>query len=125
VFSGQRQDFGRVSVGLPSDARDRFEVKHFGTNFGSIERRPHGALRIFRPPLEATVRVLEGAPSWVGFSGMHGDIAAASGPWQSSGEWWKEKQWTREEWDVAVGNVLLRIYRDSRTKRWYTEGIYD
>jgi len=120
---------GKNNVGSPElanvHARDRFEVQHFGTNFGGIERRPHGALRMFRPPLEATVRMIENVPSWVGFSGMHGDIAAASGPWQSSGEWWKDRQWTREEWDVAVGNVLLRIYRDSRTKRWYAEGIYD
>jgi protein ImuB len=56
---------------------------------------------------------------------MHGDIGAASGPWRSSGEWWNNRQWMREEWDVAVGNALLRIYRDSRENRWYAEGIYD
>jgi protein ImuB len=120
---------GKGNVGSPElsniYARDRFEMKHFGTDFGPIERRPHGALRIFRPPLPATVRTIENVPAWIGFSGMHGDIGAASGPWRSSGEWWNNRQWMREEWDVAVGNALLRIYRDSRENRWYAEGIYD
>jgi len=135
---------GKDNVGSPElanvHARDRFEMKHFGTDFGRIERRPHGALRIFRPPLEATVRTRDNVPAWIGFSGMHGDVAAASGPWRSSGEWWSGRQWMREEWDVAVGNALLRIYRafleglsgldrsDGAVipdSRWYAEGIYD
>lgn len=120
---------GKGNVGSPHlanvYARDRFEVKHFGTDFGSVERQHHGALRIFRPPFEATVRTVDDVPSWIGFSGMHGDIAVASGPWRTSGEWWNNRQWTREEWDVAVGNALLRIYRDCRQSRWYAEGVYD
>ena len=112
---------GKDKVGSPElanvHARDRFEMKHFGSDFGLIERRPHGALRIFRPPLEATVRELEGVPAWIGFSGMHGDIAAASGPWRSSGEWWNGRQWMREEWDVAISSSLLRIYRTFKNER--------
>jgi len=120
---------GKGNVGSPEPAnvyaRDRFEVKHFGTDFGHIERQRHGALRIYRPALEATVRMVDSVPSWIGFSGMHGPIAVASGPWRSSGEWWNNRQWTHEEWDIAVGNALLRIYRDCRQSRWYAEGIYD
>ena len=119
---------GKDHVGSPAlanvHARDQFEMKHFGVDFGRIERRAHGALRIFRPPLEATVRILEGVPVWIGFAGMHGDIEAASGPWCSSGEWWNDRQWSREEWDVAVSNALLRIFK-VQDKRWYAEGIYD
>ncbi len=82
------------------------------------------ALRRFRPPLQATVRVLDGVPSWIAFSGMHGDISAASGPWNSSGEWWNDDTvWSREEWDIAVSQTLLRVYRVKN--RWYAEGIYD
>ena len=119
---------GKDHVGSPAlanvHARDRFEMNHFGVDFGRIERRAHGALRIFRPPFEATVRIFEGVPVWIGFAGMHGDIEAASGPWQSSGEWWNGRQWSREEWDVAVSNALLRIFK-VQDKRWYAEGIYD
>ena len=35
------------------------------------------------------------------------------------------KAWTREEWDIAVSNSLLRIYRANEKSRWYAEGIYD
>ena len=106
-------------------ARDRFEMKHFGADFVRAERRGQGALRLFRPPLEATVRTHDGVPAWIGFSGMHGDIAAASGPWRSSGEWWNGRNWSREEWDIAVDSSLLRIFRLPRESRWYAEGIYD
>ena len=68
--------------------------------------------------------MLDEVPAWIAFTGMHGDIAAASGPWRSEGEWWHgEKTWAREEWDIAVSHTLLRIYRAKN--RWYAEGIYD
>jgi hypothetical protein len=66
--------------------------------------------------------MLDGVPAWIAFSGMHGNIDAASGPWRSEGEWWHEA-WAREEWDVAVSHTLLRIYRAK--SRWYAEGVYD
>jgi len=120
---------GNENVGAPrladTHARDRFEMQHFGVDFGFIERRLHGALRLFRPPFAATVRTREGIPVWIAFSGTHGEIAVASGPWQSSGEWWNSRHWTREEWDVTVSNSLLRIYRAVGEDRWYAEGIYD
>jgi protein ImuB len=120
---------GQDNVGSPElanvYARERFAMKHFGADFDFIERRPHGALRLFRPPLEATVRTLDSVPAWIGFSGMHGAIDAASGPWRSCGEWWSGRQWSREEWDIAVSRSLLRITRTIPENRWYAEGIYD
>jgi len=143
---------GKDNVGSPelhdTHARNRFELQHFGENrqdakvakskeriaiplgdLGVLAVLPvpnSGALRLFRPPLEATVRMLEGVPAWIAFSGMHGEIAAASGPWRSAGEWWNSGlAWTREEWDIAVSNSLLRIYRTNEKNRWYAEGIYD
>lgn len=120
---------GKEHVGAPElanvYARDRFSMKHFGENFVFIERRPHGALRMFRPPLEATVRTVDGVPAWIGFSGMHGDITTASGPWRAGGEWWNSRHWMREEWDVEVCGCLLRIYFGNSTARWFAEGVYD
>jgi protein ImuB len=111
---------GKENVGAPEladvYARDRFTMKHFGNNFGLIERRSHGALRRFRPPLEATVKMRNGAPIWIGFSAMHGDITTASGPWRSGGEWWSPRHWQREEWDVEVGGCLLRIFGEGNFK---------
>jgi len=120
---------GKNNVGAPAlanvYARDRFAMKRFGDDFGIIERRLHGALRLYRPAPEATVKTSEGVPVWIGFSGMRGDIGVASGPWRGCGEWWNSgRHWSREEWDVAVCGSLLRIYRNSAC-RWYAEGVYD
>jgi protein ImuB len=139
---------------LDTFARHRFTMHHFGSlirPLGTFSRREkalhqdstiwmegplppgegghrpgEGSLRLFRPALEATVRMVKGAPAWIAFSGMHGEVAAASGPWRSSGDWWNTgTAWTREEWDIAVSDSLLRIYRANEKSRWYAEGIYD
>ena len=44
----------------------------------------------------------ERRPLRVSFSGMRGDVIAASGPWRSSGEWWQEDGWDCDEWDLAI-----------------------
>jgi protein ImuB len=120
---------GKNNVGSPelhdTYARNRFDMRGFpATDYTekSVCVIRGYAFRIFRPTLEATVRMRDGVPAWIAFSGMHGDIDAASGPWRSEGEWWHEA-WTREEWDIAVSHTLLRIYRAKG--RWYAEGIYD
>jgi protein ImuB len=61
--------------------------------------------RMLRPPLVANVEVneeQERRPLRVSFSGMRGDVIAASGPWRSSGEWWQEDGWDHDEWDLAI-----------------------
>jgi protein ImuB len=83
------------------------------------------ALRLFRPPLEATVQVRDGSPAWIAFHGMHGPIATASGPWHTSGDWWRPTMWDREEWDIEVLDALYRIYYDVHMDRWYAAGVYD
>ena len=60
---------------------------------------------MLRPPLVANVEVneeQERRPLRVSFSGMRGDVIAASGPWRSSGEWWQEDGWDHDEWDLAI-----------------------
>jgi protein ImuB len=128
---------GKDKIGSPqlhdTHARNRFTMDRFTTETQRTQRRhAHfslclcgesvSAFRIFRPALEATVHMQDGTPVWIAFAGMHGDIDAASGPWRSEGEWWRET-WAREEWDIAVSHALLRIYRTQ--DRWYAEGIYD
>ena len=58
---------------------------------------------------------------------MHGVVVAAAGPWRTAGEWWREEQWTRDEWDVAVRvseqTVLCRLVRQE--EEWWVEGVYD
>ncbi len=126
---------GKENVGsaeiVDTHRPDAFRVKKFGkfefrnSNF-EIKGTQHTiALRLFRPPLEATVQLREGVPCRAAFPGVHGSIETASGPWHTSGDWWRSDQWNREEWDIELLDSLYRIYRDVSTNRWYVEGTYD
>jgi len=103
---------------------------------------PTMALRRFRPPLAATVEVREGGPVRIAAGEIRGKVASVSGPWRSSGDWWRGEattprigtdahgsNWTRDEWDIAVpgtqGIALYRIYRDLASGTWFVEGSYD
>jgi protein ImuB len=94
--------------------------------------RPLIALRVFRPALAAVVTVREGKPAQVASAerpAMRGEVVWCAGPWRSSGAWWTEQAWSREEWDVAVRNeegvALYRVYRDEIKGKWWVEGSYD
>jgi len=108
---------------------DAFSVIPFGrrlresTQRNSINLRL--TLRLFRPPFDATVQLHNQIPTWIAFHGRHGSIATASGPWHTSGDWWRPTMWDREEWDVEVADMLYRIYYDVHLDRWYAQGVYD
>ncbi len=83
-------------------------------------------IRIFRPALAARVRLVELAPKVVQAPGVKGAVVRAAGPWKTSGEWWAETAWSRQEWDVALDDGgLYRIYQESQTQHWFVQGIYD
>lgn len=90
------------------------------------------ALRIFRPPVDVVVTVQDGKPASINClkkKEMQGEILWAAGPWRSSGDWWEQEGWARDEWDIAVqaetGIALYRLVRDRLTGRWILEGTYD
>jgi protein ImuB len=139
---------GEENVGSPeildTHRPDAFRVKKFGdfgiriSDFGfESTRKPPVALRLFRPPLEATVQIRDGTPHWIAMHGVHGPIETASGPWRTSGDWWRPDTWDREEWDIEVlpspnpnseiriPKSLYRIYYDVHTDRWFAQGVYD
>ena len=127
---------GEENVGaaeiLDTHRPDAFEIKKFGVHsvdqhhpFPSSAEEGNIALRRFRPVLDATVQLRNGAPIWIAFHGVHGPIATAHGPWHTSGDWWRPNMWDREEWDIEVVDALYRIYYDVHMDRWYAEGVYD
>jgi len=128
---------GEENVGAPAlldtHRTDGLEVKKFAgavcdrTKYARSQTAPAVplALRLFRPPLEATVQLGHSIPIWIAFHGMHGRIATASGPWRTSGDWWRPTMWDREEWDIEAGDTLYRIYYDVHLDRWYAQGVYD
>ena len=90
------------------------------------------ALRVFRPPAAVTVTMQDGRPTHIAGSRkkeIHGGILWAAGPWRSSGDWWEQDGWARDEWDIAVqqetGIAFYRLVRDLLNGRWLLEGEYD
>ncbi len=82
------------------------------------------AFRYFRPPMEARVETEGGVPKQISTRVFRGKIAQTAGPWRSSGDWWRDDAWNRDEWDIAVADgALYRIYR--APAGWFVEGIYD
>jgi protein ImuB len=115
---------------------------------------PITALRMFRPPLHATVTLRDGKPMRLVCARrkeISGDILWMAGPWRSSGDWWDRDGWSRDEWDIAlllpvasyplsVGKgqlwlsrtssatpalALYRLVHDLMNRRWFVEGTYD
>jgi protein ImuB len=60
------------------------------------------AFRVFRPSLPAKVELYEGRPTRVVFNGRRGLVVAASGPWRTLGDWWREDAWSQDEWDIEI-----------------------
>ncbi|MGA8143337.1 MAG: DNA polymerase Y family protein [Candidatus Acidiferrales bacterium] len=75
------------------------------TGINDSQSRAHRtriSFRVFRPSLPAAVEMREGRLARVSFSGVRGEVLAASGPWRTSGDWWREDAWEHDEWDIAV-----------------------
>ena len=89
---------------------------------------PVVALRRFRVPVPARVRVEDGRPVRVepgrGLNG--GRVASAAGPWRTSGAWWEPHNWDRDEWDVSLSDgVTYRLFREREREKWFVEGVVD
>jgi protein ImuB len=90
------------------------------------------ALRMFRPPLRATVTLDNGQLVHVVCSKKkeaQGNVLWKAGPWRSSGDWWEREAWSRDEWDIALqsaeGIALYRLVHDLLGGGWFVEGTYD
>ena len=57
-------------------------------------------------------------------------MAAASGPWRTSGDWWREDVWKQEEWDLEIifepaSNSNYRFQKSNEgTHRAQRRGVY-
>ncbi len=116
--------------------------KHVASCRAAIaDRQPpiaHLGTRIFRPPLAVGIELCGGRPAKLrtddGRLTIRNrepailEVLWSAGPWRSSGEWWTEQPWAREEWDVALKHrdrvALYRIYRE-QGGGWFVEAEYD
>jgi protein ImuB len=117
-FSAQRHPLTTLRAGFEKEKNDSDDLVT--------------ALRIFRPPVDVVVTMQDGKPAHINCSQkkeMQGEILWAAGPWRSSGDWWGQEGWARDEWDIAVQReteiALYRLVRDRLGGRWFLEGTYD
>jgi len=98
----------------------RRSMVHEGTRFRqpTVCRKqfPSGLpLRRFRPPLPARIETCERRPVLIRSAVFNGVIADVRGPFLSSGNWWENNRWWREEWDIqAADGTLYRIFRAAK-----------
>lgn len=141
---------GEQNVGSPSlidtHRPDAFSLKRFtletNTRRGRRKRdkqpvassRQLGfGFRMYRPPLRAIVEAEQGCPTQVSAWGkqrsVYGKVVNLAGPWRTTGDWWREDRWARDEWDVTLERqgrrTLYRIYRELKNGHWFVEGNYD
>jgi protein ImuB len=128
--------------GPDSFQQNRFVLPEMREKRAGRGKQTTAVMRIYRPPLPATLELREGKPTFLSCEGIRRQILAFAGPWKRKGDWWSETAWAREEWDIEIrtlrpkvrvelsGNgenetALYRVYKDLRAKRWFVEGIYD
>jgi protein ImuB len=142
---------GEENIGSPSlldtHRPDAFSMKRFTLQTESDRRRrrknnnlkPANAsrqclgFRRFRPPLRAIVEAHQGWPTqisaWSKQRSVYGRVVDLAGPWRTTGDWWRDDGWARDEWDVMLERLgqqtLYRVYRELKTENWFVEGNYD
>jgi protein ImuB len=84
------------------------------------------AIRVFRPPLAVDVFPAAGPPRRIASSTIRGQVLDCAGPWRTSGDWWTENPWARDDFDLALSDgALYRVYREAFSGRWFLHGRYD
>lgn len=124
---------------LDSHAPDAFRITSFSSGANSSGAKPvdletpsHSlrisALRMVRPPLTVHIGMSGPSPAMLVLDGKRLAVQTYSGPWRSSGAWWSNANWCREEWDVVLKETqqrCLRLAYDPGASCWYLIGIYD
>ena len=107
---------------------DAFRLEPFSwdssPSVAATEIATGAALRRFRPPSGASVLLGEEQPIHLRTAEISSAIAETAGPYRASGNWWNEKLWSRQEWDLETRNgMICRIHSDG--EKWEVDGIYD
>ena len=121
----------RFTLQTRSDFRGRRKTTKIRQS--AIGNRQSLGFRMFRPPLRAIVQADQGWPTQISAWGkqrsVYGKVVSVAGPWRTTGDWWREDAYARDEWDVTIDRQgqqsLYRIYRELESKNWFVEGNYD
>src|SRR5579863_5105946 len=104
----------------------------------SVISQPHSieetnvrvSLRRMRPPRPIRMHLDCAEPAFFHDGANRYGVQVAYGPWLTSGCWWSDNQWDREEWDVVATNnlgesIAYLIVHDQLKKQWILDGLYD
>src|SRR3984957_5091459 len=133
---------GDFRMGRFAPENDESKILQKNATAHALGETPLTAFRVFRPEIQAKVELQQNYPTRIYFQGMRGNILATSGPWRTSGDWWREDTWQQDEWDVEIRfdsvsghnerissprtqNGIYRIYYDSIRAAWFARGRYD
>jgi protein ImuB len=100
LLDSHRPEAFRMQRFAPVDPKGETEKSDSASSSAAVT-----ALRMFRPPLRAKVTLHDGKPKHVAClkrKEISGDILWIAGPWRSSGDWWEQDGWARDEWDIAL-----------------------
>jgi protein ImuB len=134
LLDTHRAEGFRMRRFMPGAIQERAPVQENrpGRTEPTKEKSAVAALRMFRPPLRATVTLDNGQLVHVVCSKKkeaQGNVLWKAGPWRSSGDWWEREAWSRDEWDIALQNAegiaLYRLVHDLLGGGWFLEGTYD
>jgi protein ImuB len=96
-----------------------------------IEEVPQGVVvRRVRPAERVAVRMQGGRPKEFWFRTQRVLVENAYGPWMAAGDWWNDRLWKVEEWDVVgrvvgAGMMCCSLMRDLCDGEWRVTGMYD
>ena len=126
---------GRVGKAILQDAHspDRFVMERFtlpqSNSKHDVPNKVTSALRRFRPPLIVAVKQVGRKLDGFYLRGDFYEVSQAFGPWRRSGEWWSQKVWSCEEWDVSATShretLLCLLTHDLLRKEWSLAALYD
>jgi len=119
---------------LDSHRPGAFRMRHFvptqpkgqkEKSDSATTQAPITALRMFRPPLRVMVTLRDGKPAHLVCpkrKEVDGEILWMAGPWRSSGDWWEEDGWARDEWDIAIQSPVVSRQSSAVVSRGSTGG---
>jgi protein ImuB len=132
-------DFQMRRFLIPREAFKTSRARHAASE--RADGRIPASFRVFRPAIPATLDFAAGCPTRVAFQDRRGEVSAASGPWRTSGDWWREDPWQQDEWDLEIhfqdaahrlsssgfqpNPGIYRLFYDSLRRGWFVRGVYD